>query len=408
MTKLLFLLLPLFAAAESLHSILEYAYQNNNNIKSSKYVKDARLQEAESKKSGYFPTVDVGGTYTNTSDTTAFQIQDVYSGYAKAELDIYDGGKRSALVQKAKDELSASQHDEQDVKKTLSLEIAVDFYNILSLRSALRAKEDAKRSLYEQLERVKQFRGAGLATRDDVERLRASYERVLYEIESLGFEFLELKRTLELKVGKEIDGFERSSFKETALDEIRTHDAVESLVYKERALKKSADVIDSIYYPNIKAQDTYTFYEYADIAEDHPLKIDKQNVFMLTLNMRIFDYAATKEARESLLLEAKALSEQIKYRSKEQKLRYEISIDRIKSAKVKIKSANSASIAAASAFETVNEKYNAGIVDYVIYLDALSAKTDADALYERSLNELQIAYAMYYFYSGRDLEEFIE
>lgn len=408
MIKLLFLMLPFLLAAESLQSILEYAYENNNNIKSSKYIKESKLQEVESKKSGYLPAIDIGASYTNTSDRTVFQIKDVYAGYAKAEFDIYDGGARSALVQKAKDEFSSSLHDEESLKQELSLEIVGDFYAILSLKASLKAKEDAKRSLQEQLERVRQFRGAGLATQDDVERLRASYERALYEIESLKYKLLERKSSLELKVGREIESFDASYFKEADISDIETQDAVKSLIYKERALKKSADAIESIYYPNIKAEDTYTVYEYGDIAEDHFAKIDKQNVFMLTLNMRIFDYGATKEARESMLLNAKALNEKIKYMSKEQKLRYELSIDRIKSVKVKIKSAKSALVAASSAFETINEKYSAGLVDYVVYLDALSTKTDADALYESSLNELQTAYAAYYFYSGRNLEEFIQ
>lgn len=408
MIKLLFLMLPFFAAAESLPSILEHAYKNNNNLKSSKYIKEAKLQEVESQKSGYFPTIDIGASYTNTSDTTPFQIKDVYAGYGRAEFDIYDGGERSALVQKAKDEFSSSQHDEEYLKKELSLEIVRDFYTVLSLQAIIKAKEDAKKSLHEQLERVKQFRGAGLATQDDIERIRASYEKVLYEIESLDFELLEYKRSLELKAGKEIESFDASYFKEADINDIETQDAVKSLIYKERALKNSADAIESIYYPKIKAEDIYTVYEYGDIAEDHFAKIDRQNVFMLTLNMRIFDYGATKEARESLLLNAKALSEKIKYMSKEQMLRYEISIDRIKSTKAKIKSAKSALVAAASAFETINEKYNAGIVDYIVYLDALSAKTDADSIYKRSLNDLQIAYAIYYFYSGRNLEEFIQ
>jgi outer membrane protein TolC len=94
--------------------------------------------------------------------------------------------------------------------------------------------------------------------------------------------------------------------------------------------------------------------------------------------------------------------------SKEQKMRHEISVARVKSSKLKIKSAKSALNAASSAFGTINEKYNAGIVDYVIYLDALSAKTNASALYEKSLNDLEVAYAMFYYYSGKKLEDFIK
>lgn len=408
MIRLLLLILPALASAESLKSILDYAHQNNNSVKSSKYIKEAKLQEVESKKSNYFPTIDIGASYTNTSDATLFQFRDVYSGFGRAELDIYDGGAKSAQLQKAKDEFLSSSHDEIESKKSLSLQITQDYYNILSIMADIRAKEDARKSLHEQLERIKQFYDAKLATKDDIDRLHASYERVVYEIESRNFELLSVKKAMELKVGKEIESFEKSTFKEIELSDIELQDSVKSLIYKERALKKSADSIESIYYPNIKLEDTYTIYDYSNEADANPLKIDRQNVLMLTLNMRIFDYGATKEARESLLLSAKALNEEIKYMSKEQKMHYELSIARLNSLKTKIKSAKSAFTSASSAFKTINEKYIAGIVDYVIYLDALSAKTEADALYESSLNDLQIAYAMLYYYSGNNIEEFIE
>ncbi len=96
------------------------------------------------------------------------------------------------------------------------------------------------------------------------------------------------------------------------------------------------------------------------------------------------------------------------YISHKQKVDYEISIARIESIKLKIQSAKSALTSAQSAFKTINEKYNAGIVDYVIYLDALSAKTSASALYERSLCELEIAHALFYYHSGKNLEEFLK
>ena len=124
--------------------------------------------------------------------------------------------------------------------------------------------------------------------------------------------------------------------------------------------------------------------------------------------MRIFDYGATSEAKQAVDLSAKALSKQAEYMSSEQKAEYEISIARVNSVKLKIQSAKSALTSARSAFKTVNEKYSAGIADYITYLDALSAKTSASALYERSLNELQIAYALFYYHSGKNLEEFLK
>ncbi len=394
--------------AESLKSILDSAHQNNNLVLSSKFAKEAKEREIESKKSDYFPTIDIGASYKNTSDITLFQIRDIYAGYGRVELDVYDGGVKSSQLERAKDEFRASSHDEAQMKKSLSLQIVQDFYTIKSLESSLRAKEDARKSLEEQLERIKQFYDAKLATQDDIDRLQASYDRNSYEIESLNFEMLSAKKSLELKVGKEIESFDESSFKESEFSDFEENDDIKSLAFKERAIKNSAEALEGAYYPNVKLEDTYTLYGYDDIAPSHPAKIDRQNVLMLSMNMRIFDYGSTNESKQALILNSKALNEEVKYMSKEQKMQHEIAKARVKSSKQKIRSANSSLKAASSAFETVNEKYNAGIVDYVIYLDALSAKTDASALYEKSLNDLEVAYAMFYYYGGKKLEDFIK
>ena len=84
------------------------------------------------------------------------------------------------------------------------------------------------------------------------------------------------------------------------------------------------------------------------------------------------------------------------------------SITKIKINDVKIKSAKSALVSATSAYKIISKKYDAGIVDNVVYLDALASKTTAQALHEQSLNDLEIAYAEYYFYAGKNIEEFLE
>lgn len=406
MKKTLLLLLPALMFGENLKSILEYASQNNNLLEAKKLTKSAKESEVASKKSDYFPKIDIGTSYQNSTDTTSFQIQDVYTLYGKVGVDVYDGGAKAALLKRAKNELSAASYDVQETKETLLLDVVKEFYTIKTLEARLGALEDAKGSLFEQKERVKQFYDAKLATQDDVARLQASYDQKSYEIESLHFEILRAKKSLQLQVGKEIEHFEPSAFNENRTYEQKS--AIKSLEHKESALKERAEALESVYYPNIKLEDKYTLYEYGDIASSHPAKIDKQNMLTLSLNMRIFDNATTKEAKEALLLDAKALGEEVKYHAKEQKMLYELSIARVVSLKAKIKSAKSALVAATSAFTTINEKYSAGIVDYVVYLDALSAKTDALSLYESSLYDLQIAYATSCFYGGKKLQECVE
>ena len=160
--------------------------------------------------------------------------------------------------------------------------------------------------------------------------------------------------------------------------------------------------------PQIKLEDTYSLYGYADEPTAFPIEqLDNQNKLMLTLNMRVFDFGVISQTKKSIELNAQAIDKQITYQSKEQKMNQELALYRIQTARLNIKSSQSALKAASSALETITQKYNSGIVDNVVYLDALSSQTEAKALYESSLNNLEIAYALYYFYNAKKLEEFL-
>ena len=408
MKKLLILVLPFALYAQDLKSLINLAYENNNLVKSSTLTVKSKSKNVDSKESAYYPTLDVGGYYQNLEKKSPFTAGETYSGYAKVGVDIYDGGQKSALVSQAKHERRASTFESQELKKSLSLQIVQDYYTIKSLNASLVAKEDADKSLQEQLERMKQFYKAQLATKDDVDRLQAAYDTNVYEIDSLKFNILSSKKALELKVGRDIDSLEDSEFKEVDTQEFELVDSIKSLTAQKRAVLSASESLDSIYYPKLRVEDTYSYYGYGKTLDTDPQGLDKQNKLMVTLNMRLFDFFSAKDAKQSLRISSQALNEQVAYKTKEQKVQYELAKSRINISKIKIKSAKSALIAAKSAFKTVNEKYNAGIVDYVIYLDALTAKTNANALYEKSLNDLQVAYAMYYYYSGKDLKEFIK
>ena len=408
MKKYLFLVLPFVVNAQDLRTLIDLAYTNNNLVKSSTLSVESKQKNIDSKKGAYYPTIDIGGYYQSLKEKSPFQAGDVYSGYAKAGLDIYDGGKKSAQLDQAKSEYEASTHDTNELKKSLSLQIVQDFYSIMSLKASLNAKEDAGKSLQEQLNRVQQFYKAGLATTDDVDRLQAAYDTNAYEIDSLKFQILSGKKYLELKVGQEIDTLQDSSFNEVVDTNFETKDSIKALDAQRSAILSGAESVDSIYYPQLRVEDTYSYYGYDDTLATEPKGLDKQNKLMVTLNMRIFDFFTAKDAKQALQISSQALGEQVAYKTKEQKVEFELAKSRIQTSQIKIKSAQSALVAAESAFKTINEKYINGIVDYVIYLDALSAKTDANALYKISLNDLQVAYAMYYYYSGKNIEEFLK
>ena len=165
--------------------------------------------------------------------------------------------------------------------------------------------------------------------------------------------------------------------------------------------------IDSVYYPQIRIEDTYSLYGYGNTDTLYPKDVDNQNKIMLSLNMRLYDNATISHSQQALRINSQSIEKQIEYQTLEQEMLHELSIERIKANKIKIKSASSALTSATSAFNTIEKKYTAGIVDNVVYLDALVSKTKASSLYETSVNDLQIAYGIYYYYAGKNLEEYL-
>ena len=406
--RLLILLFPALLSAYNLHELIELAQQKNDIVLSKKYNENAQEKALKSKKSEYFPTVDLGGFYKRDDEASPFQAGDTYSAYAKVTLDIYDGGRRSSQVDEKREALKSSTFDTTAFKKSLALSITKTFFSIKTLQASLNAREEAQKSLKAQLQRIKQFYDAKMATLDDVERVQSDFDTNLYNIQTIEFQILSLKSLLELKVGKKIQHYDASSFIKNDVQDYLLLDDIKAAAAKKRSIIYSANAVDSYYYPNLRVEDKYSFYSYDrldPLAQQFANPLDKQNVLLLTANIRLFDFGRLAKTKETIELQAQALQSQISYQTKEQKMQYELALARIATTKLKIKSSKSALNAATSAFKTIEKKYNAGIVDYIVYLDALTKRTSSKALYESSLNDLEVAYAIYYYYSGKNILE---
>lgn len=406
--RILILIVPIFLYGDSLKSLLEFSSKKSDLVVSKTYSKESKQVQVEVRKSTYYPTLDVGAFYQSLNERTPMRAGDTYSGYAKLSFDIYDGGAKSSLLSRSKNEYRASEFDLASTKKSLGLKITENFFNIKSLEATLESRDEARKSLKEQLRRMKRFYSAKLATSDDVDRLQAAYDTNIYEMESIRLDILTIHKALELNVGKKISSLEKSSFKEYAQSKMQLIDSTRSLMASKEALIDGAQSIDSIYYPNIKIEDRYSAYGYSNTDTTHPEGLDDQNKILLSLNMRIFDMGVASKRKEALMINSQVVNTQIIYANKQQQMQYELAITRINISNIKIKSATSALKSANSAFKTIGKKYEVGIVDNVVYLDALSSQTKAKALYEKSLNDLEIAYATYYYYAGKNIEEFIK
>lgn len=411
MKKLLLLVMAFVLEAEDLRSLLEHAHSSNERILSKSLMSEAKESEIKSTQNSYFPTVDVGAFYQRYDDPNPFSPQSTYSGFATLGVDLYDGGKRSHTIEQKKEELLAKKYDKEATKKGISLEITEDFLNYKIVQAKLTARTEASNALKAQLERAQRFYEASLATSDDVSRLEAAYESNIYAMESLKFELLELKKSIELKVGKRVQNIGRAEFVKKEIRSEERFDAIEALQYEKNAILSAAQTVDSHFAPQIRLEDTFSIYGYEQIPEfnGNPLPLpENQNKIMATIGMRLFDFGVSAQAKEALRLSSASLDAQIAYQSKEQEILKELSLSRIKMAYQSIKSAHSGLKAAKSTFEIISKKYKNSIVDNIVYLDALSTYTDAKATHETSLLHLERSFALHYYYNSKKLEEFLQ
>jgi len=404
------LFLPLFLFGEDLKSLLEYAKKQNNLLVASTLITQAKQKELDSTKDNYYPKIDIAAFYTREDEPDAFTPGTVYGLNAKIKLNLYDGGKKAALTTQKTKQLQSAKKDTLAKKEELFLTIVENFYTLQTLQASLKAQKEALKSVDAQLLRVKKFYKANLATKDDINKLQAAYEHQKYSIESLRFKIFSLHKKLELLVGVEIKKLQESHFKKVDIKNSNTLHSLQTLMLEQQALQAQSKILGSYYHPNLQITESYSVFGY----ENKPSfggktlsLLDNQNKLMVTLSMRLFDFGAIKEQQESFTLKSKALLEKVKYQTKQQQMQQAIAKERIVSAKLNILSTQSALKAAKSAFQTTTKKYQSNIVDNIAYLDALTTYTQAQALYKKSLNDLEVAYALYYYYNGKNLEEYL-
>lgn len=407
-TKFLLLLLPAIFYAQNLKQLIEYADNNNSLVLSKQLEEKSKEQEIESVSSSYYPTLDVGGFYQNLDERTYGVPGETFSAYGKVSFDIYDGGRRSSLKNQKDSEYKASRLNTKAFKKSLSLQLVNSFYNVKNIEASIKALQEQEHSLNAQLKRVKEFFKADLSTKDNIDKLQAAFDTNSYNLQSLKFQKLTTTKDLQLKIGKKIENLQDSSFIKNENINLEINDELKAMNESKKALNALSTSVNSAYYPKLNISDTYSFYNYNGTDSTHPEGLDEQNKLLLTLNIRLFDGNSTDKTSKSIRLNKDALNKQIDYKNEEQQMLFSLSKQRILTNKLKIKSSKSAYISSQSAYITIEEKYKAGIVDNVAFLDALSVKTSAKALFEKSLNDLEVAYATYYYHAGKNIQEFIK
>ena len=408
------MLLPLFVLAQShgLKTFIDSASKTNGLIKAKEINIKAKSQEVEAAKSAYWPTVDIGGEYSLQTPNYLVSPGRTGNAFISANVNLYDGGRKDAIVRSKGFSHEASLFEKAAFEKSITLEISRHYYGIQTLKATLRALQERSKELKAQIVRVKKFRGAGLSTQEDIDKLVSVYENNEFTIENTKLKLETSQENLRLISGITAKQLRRNYFLDPHRVQFEYFEVIKMLQAQANAIGENANAIDAGYMPQVNLSDTYHQAHFDDIialpgASGDEFLVDHQNKLGISVNMRIFDHGKMAKESEAVKYQKLSLLSQIDHAKREQRMNFRLAGKSLSTERSKLKSAKAALKAAESTYNVIRQKFEVGLVDNIAFLDALAQRTLAEARYKETVYGYEVKKSIYYYYAGKDPKEFI-
>ncbi|WP_345970444.1 TolC family protein [Sulfurimonas sp. HSL1-6] len=384
--------------------------QQNEQVQAYAKRAEAAAHEHDAVVASYLPRIDAGASASYLDERGSIDVPETYKAYAEANFVILDGFKRKNLLDEKNMLTEAGRFDLEGFKKAVSLQVIQRYAELQNVASDIDALQKNREQLAEQLERFKLFKSAGIATEEDVERLNAAVADADYQIIARQYESDRLRSQLELLSGAPLEGeLTPGAVVLPEETEAKRLDSLEAMAFRVRALGYAAEQADSVYYPTIALNDTYTWYDYKNFNPSFPVNfVDKQNRLTLQLSMNLIDFGAARQQKQVIRLQQEAQALELRYAEKSAEADRALALKAIQRAESLLDAAQKSETASDRTFAVVKKKYEARVVDYIRYLDALSKATESRAQYNRALSGLNSANATYIYNLGMDPKEYVK
>jgi NodT family efflux transporter outer membrane factor (OMF) lipoprotein len=189
---------------KELTSLVERSLDNNLDVKQAlSRIRQARAQRSI-EKAGLFPSVDASASATRSSaggSTGDSGISTRYSAGFDAlwEIDLFGGTRRS--IQAADADLQASIEDLNDVRVSLTAEVATNYFELRTYQSRLRVAEANLKNQEYTYRLTSERYQAGLVDELDMQQAKTSLENTRAGIPSLRVSIEESKNRLAVLLG---------------------------------------------------------------------------------------------------------------------------------------------------------------------------------------------------------------
>ena len=403
-------LVPFCLYGESLNELIDLSLHNNL-VKSQQYSIDSINSQYKSAQKGYLPKVTLGATYTNTNEETASMADSSLNSYANVNYVVYDGGKKGAVYKSYENTIKSAQENLTTLKNDLSLQIVRHYFNYYSFVAQKEAKQKEIIQLKAQYDRLKRFLDVGTTTSDEVDKILARLENANVTLHEIELNIQTILHKLNYLVSKEVSLESGSTVKDqlllTTSKDKRAN--IKALEYDMQTVLSNARATKSTNYPMLSLDNTYNNYEMNyDNQSYQQNAIDSQNIFKINLSWNIFDFGSTTNAYASEYKKYESLKSTYEYEKNKANIDLQLAIKSYEISKLKIGSASSALKASVSTYETIEKKYQNGLVDNVAYLEALSEKYNSISFLKKAQYDLEINKANIIYYSGKNVWEYIQ
>ncbi|MDD7567897.1 MAG: TolC family protein [Helicobacter sp.] len=408
----------------TLNELLE-GTKNNYNLE----AKELAILQAQANKIAatreFLPTLDGNYSFQDTNNTYR-KIQN-QSASLKANWEIFSGFKTYNKMREKDSLYRSSIADRASMQEQLFLNVIEQYYSYFSNQARFVSLEQKHRQLEVNIKRLERLYRSGLTTIDDIESLRAEILTTEHDIANIVLEIEKNKLVLSLLTNLDVKNLTRTSIKAPNFTLQKRQDII---ALEEQANSLRYQVKQVTYLPSITISDTFSWNSLGSVSSKPALdelfgtsgagsglggsnfmKMSyppSQNVIGISVNMRIFDWLNLAKQKEALRYGSMKLQKELAYKKHEQEKDELLYRKSLEIAQAKIKSAQAALKSASVGFENVAKKYDSQILNFTDYLQSLSRKFDAEATYNKALNDYEIEKARYLYYSGQEIEGNIE
>ncbi|PAF41473.1 TolC family protein [Helicobacter sp. 11S03491-1] len=359
----------------------------------------------------FLPTLNLDYTFQNNNrDTQMYSNYNTQTLNAKLNLDVFNGFSTINTVKEKSATYRSSIADMEYTKQNLYLQVIQQYYQYFSNVSQLVSLQRKLEQIDSNVQRVSKLYDQGLTTIDDLESLKAQGSLSQYQISDIKLSIEQNKLMLEYLTNLNFDKLKRDQIATPAYevkerkDLTSLREQINAQVYQNKQLN---------YYPTVSLFDNYSYniqlpaYIMANpiLAPTFP---KGQNLAGVTISLSLFNDVGIALQKQYLRLGQLANEKNLAYKENEQKKDEKLYRKSLEIAKAKIASSEASLKSATISYQNIKKKYDAQLVNFTDYLQALSTKFDAEATYNESLNNYELQKANYIFYSGQKIQDYIQ